>query len=140
MTHALSQFFEAIEEEGTGDVSRFQEPTKEEWEFADPNIVEPSANFLDQIADFILDGEAFPAADILDLLAQVFRDYSDSEELETQILLQLNNYLIREADLLFPKEERVTKPSTSKELIASLNYFFQNILKILNKHAQKDIK
>lgn len=149
MTKNNKQLLEAAEDE-LGDVSAFNEPQTETWQFFDEEDIWNESDPIDLAADMLLDGDGVYIGSLLQALGREIYDRVDSDHyIDTnntrQLIIQKARAWCKESgDIMFEDRAAGTdattdhmKPSTDEEVVASLLYAFQNIAKVLGVKQRK---
>jgi hypothetical protein len=143
MTEELRKLIEEIEEveDAPGDVGDFQAPTKEEWEFVDKDQVFEEVYGLDISADLLLDGEPQYLGTLFTSLGRLFSDSEGSDTIGTDIIQTVRQFTrevneVLQGAVMIVEEGMVMKPVSDAEILRSLKYAFDNVI----KKVKKDVK
>jgi hypothetical protein len=143
MTEELRKLIEEIEEveDAPGDVGDFQAPTKEEWEFVDKDQVFEEVYGLDISADLLLDGEPQYLGTLFISLGRLFSDSEGSNTIGTDIIQTVRQFTrevneVLQGAVMIVEEGMVMKPVSDAEILRSLKYAFDNVI----KKVKKDVK
>jgi len=138
MTEELRKLIEEIEEieDTPGDVGDFQAPTKEEWEFADEDQVFEEVYGLDISADLLLDGEPQYLGTLFTSLGRLFSDSEGSDTIGADIIQTVRQFTREVNEVLQGEEGMIMKPVSDVEILRSLKYTFDNVI----KRVKRDVK
>jgi hypothetical protein len=124
----LQKLIEEIED-SQGNVGNFQAPTKEEWEFQDEEHLFGESYGLDISADLLLDRKSQYLGT---LFTRLGKQFTESDELTGADILQTARQFSREmCDHLQEEDEMFMKPESDAEILRSLRYAFNNVIKLI---------
>ncbi len=134
MNTELQKLIEEIDEveDAQGDVTNFQPPTKEEWEFADEDLLFGESFGIDMSADLILDNEPHYAAIFFTRLGEVMQT-ADGDNARKTIIAALHRVTREVSEEIQVGTDLVMKPESDLTVVASLKYLFDNLIKYLMK-------
>ena len=138
MNEQLRKLIEEIDDidETPGDVSNFQAPTKEEWEYADEDSLYSESYGIDLAADLLLDNEPQYLGSLFTDLGELFRVSEGNRTLGTDVLQAVRQFTHTINITLQGEDGMIMRPENDTEILRSLKYAFDNII----KRVKRDVK
>ena len=127
----------SLEEDPPGDISDFQTPLKQDWEYVDENQRYPGVLVLDQASDMLADtGTTIVLADFFLKIGETLATYNETSDLEIQVINSVRELTQSLSKELMEGEDMFMVPSSNSEIISSLKYMFNRVIEALEVYAK----